>query len=112
MDIYETCRLFPRYITHYLAPVEKPKHFEAFKEILEEWLSTITSFNVTVDEGNSSTDNTILLGIFERLGDQIELMERFLNKDQSTMAPSDHEFAILQDKFVRFAYKRPSFSIR
>jgi len=72
-----------------------------FYRELEEWLSTITSFNVTVDEGNSSTDNTILLGIFERLGDQIELMERFLNKDQSTMAPSDHEFAILQDKFVK-----------
>ena len=72
-----------------------------FYRELEEWLSTITSFNVTVDEGNSSTDNTILLGIFERLGDQIELMERSLNKDQSTMAPSDHEFAILQDKFVK-----------
>jgi uncharacterized protein YukE len=72
-----------------------------FYRELEEWLSTITSFNVTVDEGNSSTDNTILLGIFERLGDQIELMERFLNKDQSTMAPNDHEFAILQDKFAK-----------
>jgi len=72
-----------------------------FYRELEEWLSTITSFNVTVDEGNSSTDNTILLGIFERLGDQIELMERFLNKDQSTMAPTDREFAILQDKFVK-----------
>ncbi|NCV17986.1 MAG: biopolymer transporter ExbB [Rhodobacterales bacterium] len=72
-----------------------------FYRELEEWLSTITSFNVTVDEGNSSTDNTILLGIFERLRDQIELMERFLNKDQSTMAPTDREFAILQDKFVK-----------
>ena len=72
-----------------------------FYRELKEWLSTITSFNVTVDEGNSSTDNTILLGIFERLGDQIELMERFLNKDQSTMAPTDREFAILQDKFVK-----------
>ena len=72
-----------------------------FYRELEEWLSTITSFNVTVNEGNSSTDNTILLGIFERLGDQIELMERFLNKDQSTMAPTDREFAILQDKFVK-----------
>ena len=72
-----------------------------FYRELEEWLSTITSFNVTVDEGNSSTDNTILLGIFERLGDQIELMERFLNKDQSTMAPTDREFAILPDKFVK-----------
>ena len=72
-----------------------------FYRELEEWLSTITSFNVTADEGNSSTDNTILLGIFERLGDQIELMERFLNKDQSTMAPTDREFAILQDKFVK-----------
>ena len=72
-----------------------------FYRELEEWLSTITSFNVTVDEGNSSTDNTILLGIFERLGDQIELMERFLNTDQSTMAPTDREFAILQDKFVK-----------
>ena len=72
-----------------------------FYRELEEWLSTITSFNVTVDEGNSSTDNTILLGIFERLGDQIELMERFLNKDQSTMAPTDREFAILEDKFVK-----------
>ena len=72
-----------------------------FYRELEEWLSTITSFNVTVDEGNSSTDNTILLGIFERLGDQIELMERFLNKDQSTMAPTDREFAFLQDKFVK-----------
>ena len=73
-----------------------------FYRELEEWLSTITSFNVAVDEHNSSTDNTILLGIFERLGDQIELMERFLNKDQSTMAPTDREFAILQDKFVKF----------
>ena len=72
-----------------------------FYRELEEWLSTITSFNVTVDEGNSSTDNTILLGIFERLGDQIELMERFLTKDQSTMAPTDREFAVLQDKFVK-----------
>ena len=72
-----------------------------FYRELEEWLSTITSFNVTVDEGNSSTDNTILLGIFERLGDQIELMERFLNKDQSTMAPTDREFAFLKDKFVK-----------
>ena len=72
-----------------------------FYRELEEWLSTITSFNVTVDEGNSSTDNTILLGIFERLGDQIELMERFLNKDQSTMPPTDREFAILQHKFVK-----------
>ncbi len=72
-----------------------------FYRELEEWLSTITSFNVTVDEGNSSTDNTVLLGIFERLGDQIELMERFLNKDQSTMAPTDREFAILQDKFFK-----------
>ena len=72
-----------------------------FYRELEEWLSTITSFNVTVDEGNPSTDNTILLGILERLGDQIELMERFLNKDQSTMAPTDREFAILQDKFVK-----------
>jgi len=72
-----------------------------FYRELEEWLSAITSFNVTVDEGNSSTDNTILLGIFERLGDQIELMERFLNKDQSTMAPTEREFAILQDKFVK-----------
>lgn len=72
-----------------------------FYRELEEWLSTITSFNVTVDDGNSSTDNTILLGIFERLGDQIELMERFLNKDQSTMAPTDRELAILQDKFVK-----------
>ena len=72
-----------------------------FYRELEEWLSTITSFNVTVDEGNSSTENTALFGIFERLGDQIELMERFLNKDQSTMAPTDREFAILQDKFVK-----------
>ena len=72
-----------------------------FYRELEEWLSTITSFNVTVDEHNSSTENTALLSIFERLGDQIELMERFLNKDQSTMAPTDREFAILQDKFVK-----------
>ena len=79
-----------------------------FYRELEEWLSTITSFNVTVDEGNSSTDNTILLGIFERLGDQIELMERFLNKDQSTMAPTDREFAILQDKFVKFMEENKS----
>ena len=72
-----------------------------FYRELEEWLSTITSFNVTVEEHNSSTENMALLGIFERLGDQIELMERSLNKDQSTMAPSDHELAILQDKFVK-----------
>ena len=79
-----------------------------FYRELEEWLSTITSFNVTVEEGNSSTDNTFLLGIFERLGDQIELMERFLNKDQSTMAPTDREFAILQDKFVKVMEKNKS----
>ena len=72
-----------------------------FYRELEEWLSTITSFNVTADEHNSSTENMALFGIFDRLGDQIELMERLLNKDQSSMAPRDHEFAILQDKFAK-----------
>ena len=72
-----------------------------FYRELEEWLSTITSFNLTVDEHNSSTENTALLGVLKRLGDQIELMERILNKDQGRIGKNDQELAVIQDKFIK-----------
>ena len=72
-----------------------------FYRELEEWLSTITSFNLTVDEHNSSTENTALLGVFKRLGDQIELMERILNKDQAQIGKNEQELAVIQDKFIK-----------
>ena len=39
-----------------------------FYRELEVGLSTITSFNLTVDEHSSSTENTALLGVLKRLG--------------------------------------------
>ena len=72
-----------------------------FYRELEEWLSTITSFNLTVDEHNPSTENTALLGVFKRLGDQIELMERILNKDQAQIGENEQELAVIQDKFIK-----------
>ena len=72
-----------------------------FYRELEEWLSTITSFNLTVDEHNSSTENTALLGVFKRLGDQIELMERILNKDQAQIGKNDQELAVINEKFIK-----------
>ena len=72
-----------------------------FYRELEEWLSTITSFNLTVDEHNSSTENTALLGVFKRLGDQIELMERILNKDQEQIGKNDQELAVMNEKFIK-----------
>ena len=72
-----------------------------FYRELEEWLSTITSFNLTVDEHSSSTENTALLGVLKRLGDQIELMERILNKDQGRIGKNDQELAVIQDKFIK-----------
>ena len=72
-----------------------------FYRELEEWLSTITSFNLTVDDRNSSAENTALLGIFERLGDQLQLMERILNKDQTAKVLTNHDLAELQDKFIK-----------
>ena len=72
-----------------------------FYRELEEWLSTITSFNLTVDEHSSSTENTALLGVLKRLGDQIELMERILNKDQVRIGKNDQELAVIQDKFIK-----------
>jgi hypothetical protein len=71
-----------------------------FYRELEEWLSTITSFNLTVDDRNSSAENIALMGIFERLGDQLQLMERILNKDQ-TAKLTDHDLADMQDKFIK-----------
>ena len=72
-----------------------------FYRELEEWLSTITSFNLTVDEHNSSTENTALLGVLKRLGDQIELMERILNKDQAQIGKNDQELAVINEKFIK-----------
>ncbi len=72
-----------------------------FYRELEEWLSTITSLNLTVDEHSSSTENTALLGVLKRLGDQIELMERILNKDQGRIGKNDQELAVIQDKFIK-----------
>jgi len=72
-----------------------------FYRELEEWLSTITSFNLTVDEHNSSTENTALLGLFKRLGAQIELMERILNKDYAQIGKNDQQLAVTQDKLIK-----------
>ena len=72
-----------------------------FYRELEEWLSTITSFNLTVDDRNSSAENVALMGIFERLGDQLQLMERILNKDQTAKLITNHDLADMQDKFIK-----------
>ena len=72
-----------------------------FYRELEEWLSTITSFNLTVDDRNSSAENIALMGIFERLGDQLQLMERILNKDQTAKVLTNHDLADMQDKFTK-----------
>ena len=72
-----------------------------FYRELEEWLSTITSFNFTVDEHSSSTENTVLLGVLKRLGDQIELMERILSKDQAQIGKNDQELAVINEKFIK-----------
>ena len=72
-----------------------------FYRELEEWLSTITSFNLTVDDRNSSAENVALMGIFERLGDQLQLMERILNKDQTAKVLTNHDLADMQDKFIK-----------
>ena len=68
---------------------------------LEEWLSTITSFNLTVYDRNSSAENIALMGIFERLGDQLQLMEKILNKDQTASVLTNHDLADMQDKFIK-----------
>ena len=72
-----------------------------FYRELEEWLSTITSFNLTVDDRNSSAENIALMGIFERLGDQLQLMEQILNKDQTAKVLTNHDLADMQDKFIK-----------
>ena len=72
-----------------------------FYRELEEWLSTITSFNLTVDDRNSSAENIALMGIFERLGDQLQLMERILNKDQTAKVLTNHDLADIQEKFIK-----------
>ena len=72
-----------------------------FYRELEEWLSTITSFNLTVDDRNSSAENTALMSIFERLGDQLQLMERILNKDQTAKVLTNHDLVDMQDKFIK-----------
>ena len=72
-----------------------------FYRELEEWLSTITSFNLTVDEHSSSTENTALLGVLKSLGDQIELMERILNKDHAQIGKNDQELAVINEKFIK-----------
>ena len=72
-----------------------------FYRELEEWLSTITSFNLTVDDRNSSAENIALMGIFERLGNQLQLMEQILNKDQTAKVLTNHDLAELQDKFIK-----------
>lgn len=72
-----------------------------FYRELEEWLSTITSFNLTVDDRNSSAENIALMGIFERLGDQLQLMEQILNKDQTAKVLTNHDLADVQDKFIK-----------
>ena len=72
-----------------------------FYRELEEWLSTITSFNLTVDDRNSSAENIALMGIFERLGDQLQLMEQILNKDQTAKVLTSHDLADVQDKFIK-----------
>ena len=72
-----------------------------FYRELEEWLSTITSFNLTVDDRNSSAENIALMGIFERLGNQLQLMEQILDKDQTAKVLTNHDLAELQDKFIK-----------
>ncbi len=72
-----------------------------FYRELEEWLSTITSFNLTVDDRNSSAENIALMGIFERLGNQLQLMEQILDKDQTAKVLTNHDLADLQDKFIK-----------
>ena len=72
-----------------------------FYRELEEWLSTITTFNLTVDDRNSSAENIALMGIFERLGDQLQLMEQILNKDQTAKVLTNHDLADMQDKFIK-----------
>ena len=72
-----------------------------FYRELEEWLSTITSFNLTVDDRNSSAENIALMGIFERLGDQLQLMEQILNKDQTAKVLTNHDLADMQEKFIK-----------
>ncbi len=72
-----------------------------FYRELEEWLSTITSFNLTVDDRNSSAENIALMGIFERLGNQLQLMEQILNKDQTAKVLTNHDLADMQDKFIK-----------
>ena len=72
-----------------------------FYRELEEWLSTITSFNLTVDDRNYSAENIALMGIFERLGDQLQLMEQILNKDQTAKVLTNHDLADMQDKFIK-----------
>ena len=72
-----------------------------FYRELEEWLSTITSFNLTVDDRNSSAENIALMGIFERLGNQLQLMEQILNKDQTAKVLTNHDLADMQEKFIK-----------
>ena len=72
-----------------------------FYRELEEWLSTITSFNLTVDDRNSSAENIALMGIFERLGNQLQLMEQILDKDQTAKVLTNHDLAELQDQFIK-----------
>ena len=72
-----------------------------FYRELEEWLSTITSFNLTVDDRNSSAENIALMGIFEREGNQLQLMEQILNKDQTAKVLTNHDLADMQDKFIK-----------
>ena len=71
-----------------------------FYRELEEWLSTITSFNLTVDDRNSSAENIALMGIFERLGNQLQLMEQILDKDQTAKVLTNHDLEDIQDKFI------------
>ena len=72
-----------------------------FYRELEEWLSTITSFNLTVDDRNSSAENIALMGIFERLGNQLQLMEQILDKAQTAKVLTNHDLADMQDKFIK-----------
>ena len=72
-----------------------------FYRELEEWLSTITSFNLTVDDRNSSAENIALMGIFERLGNQLQLMEQILNKDQTAKVLTNHDLVDMRDKFIK-----------
>ena len=72
-----------------------------FYRELEEWLSTITTINLTVDDRNSSAENIALMGIFERLGNQLQLMEQILNKDQTAKVLTNHDLVDMQDKFIK-----------